>query len=388
MKTVNFTTQSARALLAAGQHLQRKDAGDPIDMIARKFGEHTDEVHRQLKATAQKVDGLDAMLREVEQKASRTGPVEQRAESWGEQFTQQAELKFFAENHSRPGRFRMDVKAITNGTTSGGALGTNYRDQNVLLARRRMTIRDLLPVVQISSNLAEYVRQTARPTAAATVAEGAVKPESQMTLAMVTTPTQVIAHWIAASRQVLEDVPQLRDLIDGELRYGLAEREEMQILAGDGTGTNLLGLIPQATAFVDPLLLAGPNRIDTLGAAILQNALADFPADGIVLHPSDWMRMRMLKDTDGKYLLGAPGAAVEPVLFGLPVVETKAMTAGTFMVGNFQSAATIYDRWQPRVEISTEHADFFTSNKVAILAEERLALAVKNAKALTYGTFA
>jgi hypothetical protein len=40
-----------------------------------------------------------------------------------------------------------------------------------------------------------------------------------------------------------------------------------------------------------------------IGLAILQNALADLPADGIVIHPSDWMRMRLLKDGDGKYIL-------------------------------------------------------------------------------------
>ena len=63
------------------------------------------------------------------------------------------------------------------------------------------------------------------------------------------------------------------------------------------------------------------------------------------------------------------------------------MTIDKFLVGNFRSAATLYDRWAPRVEVSTEHADFFTRNLVAILAEERIALAPKNAAALTYGDF-
>jgi hypothetical protein len=34
-------------------------------------------------------------------------------------------------------------------------------------------------------------------------------------------------------------------------------------------------------------------------------------------------------------------------------------------------------------EVSTEHADFFTRNLVAVLAEERLGLAIKNPAALT-----
>jgi HK97 family phage major capsid protein len=99
------------------------------------------------------------------------------------------------------------------------------------------------------------------------------------------------------------------------------------------------------------------------------------------------MRMRLLKDGDGKYILGDPAANVPSVLFGLPVVPTQAMTIDKFLVGNFQRAATLYDRWTPRVEVSTEHADFFTRNLVAILAEERIALANKNPAALTYGDF-
>ena len=65
------------------------------------------------------------------------------------------------------------------------------------------------------------------------------------------------------------------------------------------------------------------------------------------------------------------------MLFGLPVVATQAMAVDKFLVGNFAAAATLYDRWTPRVEVSTEHSDFFVKNLVAILAEERIGLAVK-----------
>ncbi len=40
-----------------------------------------------------------------------------------------------------------------------------------------------------------------------------------------------------------------------------------------------------------------------------------------------------------------------------------------------------------RVEVSTEHADFFTRNLVAVRCEERIALAIKQAGALIYGDF-
>jgi len=392
MKHDMHLTASARAILAAGAHLQRK-SGDALDVLADKFGNHAEEVARQMKSINTKVGDLQAAVDQANtaMAAAEMAGGQPRQRSWGQQFVETDGLKSFADEHSRPGRFRVELKTtIGTGATSGGPLVSPDRAPAALLPRRALTIRNLLPVVAVSSNTVEWASQTSRPAAAATVAEGELKPQSTMAMELRTTPTQVIAHWVAASRQILDDAPQLRDLIDTELRYGLALAEETQLLAGDGVSPNLHGLIPQATAFADPLAgdITDPNQIDRIGSAILQSALADFPATGIVLHPSDWQIMRMLKDADGRYILGAPGGDVDPVLFGLPVVATKAMAAGSFLVGNFTEAATLYDRWSPRVEISTEHADFFVRNLVAILAEQRIALAVRKPAALVHGSFA
>ncbi|MBA3651987.1 MAG: phage major capsid protein, partial [Chthoniobacterales bacterium] len=222
----------------------------------------------------------------------------------------------------------------------------------------------------------------------AMVAEGGTKPESTYAFQMRTIVAKTIAHWVPASVQILEDAPQLADVIDTELRYGLALREDAQLLSGDGVGENLDGLVANATTFVAPFDPAGADTmLDTIALAILQGALADFAPSGVIMHPSDWMRIRLLKDADGKYLLGDPGAQVTPMLFGLPVVPTTAMTIDKFLVGDFPAAATLYDRWEPRVEVSTEHADFFVKNLVAIRAEERIALAIKQAGALIFGDF-
>jgi HK97 family phage major capsid protein len=254
------------------------------------------------------------------------------------------------------------------------------------MPRRAPTIRSLLPAVQATSGTIEFAAQTARATAAATVAEGALKPESDTSFALRTVRTQVIAHHIKVSRQALEDLTQLRDLIDAELLSGLALAEEAQLLNGDGTGASLTGLVQAATPFADPLALGSPNQIDAVGSAVLQSALAEYQPDGIVLHPADWARMRMTKDADGRYLLGDPGAAVQPRLFGLSVVATTAMSVDGFPVGAFGQAATIYDRMTPLVEVGYA-GDDFTRNLVTVLAEQRLALAIRQPAALVTGDF-
>lgn len=343
-----------------------------------------------VKDALQKAKVAEAIGCELEQKMDRRGSGGERAtETWGEQFVNADGLKAFADEVSRPSRFRLEVKTtITTGTTSGGPLGgAAYRDGANALPQRRMRVRDLLPVVGISTGAVEYPKQTTRTNAAATVVEGDAKPESALGWTMETVTPKVIAHWVPASRQILDDAPQLRDTIDNELLYGLSYAEEAQLLNGSGVGENLDGLVTNATAYSAPDGLVAGQMLDIVALAILQNALAEEAADGIIIHPSDWMRMRLLKDADGKYILGDPAASVQPVLFGLPVIATQAMTVDKFLVGNFRRAATLYDRWTPRVEVSTEHADYFTRNLVALLAEERIALAVKNAAALTYGDF-
>lgn len=381
--------KSIKAVIAAGEHLRKKDAGDPFEMLTKKFGDLTDETLRKINATDGSVAEVKETLMELDQKMARMGGAGgqvSRIPTWGEEFidSKGADIKQLSEQNQ--GRVSLNVKAtLTTGAASGGSLDIPTRDQTVMLPKQRLTVRDLLNVISISTGAVEYASQTTAPTGADTVVEGALKPESAMDWELKTTSSKVIAHWVKASRQILEDAPQLRDLIDSEMRYGLAIKEESQLLSGDGTGANLLGMIPEATAYSDPLGTPG-NEIDTVGKAILQTALADFPANGIIMHPADWWRMRLLKDTDGKYILGDPQAVVQPSLFGLPVVATKAMTVDKFLVGDFSSAGTLYDRWQPRVETGYVNDDF-TRNLVTVLAEERIAFAVKQSAALTFGDF-
>jgi HK97 family phage major capsid protein len=354
-------------------------ARDTLNHLEEKYGAPVAEVK--------------ARLEELEQRVVRGGgPGEgfgMESKSWGAQVADhESEIRNFAEDRRFKRSINFELKNISSASGSAGGLIVTDRDSLNGLPQRRMTVRSLLNVRPVTSNSVEYPNQVARTNNANTVAEGTAKPWSDYTWEQVQVPIRTIAHLTAASVQILEDVPQLQDMIDTELRYGLNLKEEAQLLTGDGTGQNLKGLVTGATVYAAPFDPAGvETMIDTLGLAILQNALAEEPATGIVVHPSDWMRMRLLKDADGKYLLGDPGAQVAPQLFGLPVVPTQAMTIDKFLVGNFPRAATLYDRHAPRVEISTEHANFFELNMCAIRCEERIGLAIKNAKALTYGDF-
>lgn len=339
-----------------------------------------------------KMNALGEQMNDIEQKMARKPSGDEVPRSIGQQFVESDAFKSsLGLAGKKRGAAGVEIKATLTSavTNAAGSVGDAIRPTRLPgileLPQRRMTVRDLLTPGQMDGNLLEYVKETGFTNNAAPVAEGARKPESDIQFDMVTTGARVIAHYIKASRQVLDDIPQLRSIIDQRLLYGLAYKEESQILNGDGTGQNLLGLIPQATAYAAPITLASPNGIDVLRLGMLQAALAEYPATATVLNPIDWASIELTKDTQGRYIIGNPQGSIAPTLWGLPVVTTQAIAVDKFLTGAFRLGAQIFDRWQARVEVATENEDDFVKNLVTVLAEERLALAVYRPEAFIYG---
>ncbi|AVO36603.1 phage major capsid protein [Pukyongiella litopenaei] len=338
-----------------------------------------------------KMNELTEQVANIEQRLSREpGAGDGGAKSLGEQFTESESVKAWLGEQPTKGKVDMQVKAtLTTVTTdTDGAVGDGVAPTRLpgiqSMPQRRMTVRDLLTQGRMDGNTLEYVKETGFNNNAAPVAEGAKKPETDIKLDLVTTTAKVIAHWTKVSRQALDDVSQLRSMIDQRLIYGLAYAEEQQLLNGDGTGQNLSGLITNATAYSEAFTPTSGTAIDTMRLAMLQATLAEYPATGHVMNPIDWARVELTKDGDTRYLIGQPQGMASPTLWGLPVVETQAIAQDKFLTGAFKLGAQVFDRWQSRVEVGYENDDF-TKNLVTILAEERLALAVYRPEAFIYG---
>jgi len=360
-------------------------------------GEFTDADRKKVDDALNDRAESKQRLDELEQKLARRGSSEPTTpRTPGYQFIESDEVKQFCANPTAGRRVGVEVKAIISGDSgaSAGAAGdlvVPFRVPEVVAPpQRRMTVRDLITPGRTNSSSIQYPVETAFVNAAATVAEsGAVtKPQSDITFDIRTAAVTTIAHWVLATRQILDDAPMLQSYIDGRLRYGLAYAEELQLLMGDGTGTNLNGIYTQATAMTDPGIVATPQKLDVLRFAMLQSSLAEYPASGMVLHPTDWAGIELTKDSQGRYIIGDPKADAPARVWGLPVVATQAMLVGKFLVGAFMLGAQIFDRQDARVELSTEDSDNFRKNLVTILAEERLALAVYRPGAFVKGDFA
>lgn len=413
-----------RASAADVARYGRKDDKPDLAVLAKEFGQvkkdlaerdaeikrFTSEAAEQIKATGKIADETKAALEKQakagEELAARFAEIEQliaklsandpgqrkSAPSVGQRFIEDEKVKeFLKDGLASKGRVQVNVKAITSLTSGDGGAGDLIVPQRVpgIIRQpdRMMTIRNLLSVGRTTSNSIEFVQETGFTNNAAPVAEGQPKPESSMNFELQTAPVRTLAHWVQASKQVLADVPQLQSYIDTRLRFGLELVEEEQLLAGDGTGQNLLGLIPQATAYDTSRSRVGDTRIDTIRRAMTQVRIAEYRPDAIVLHPNDWEEIELTKDVNQRYIWANPAGLVGPTLWGLPVIDTTAVEEGEFLVGNFMMSAQIWDREDATVDVSTEDRDNFIKNMVTIRAEERLALTVYRPEALIYGDF-
>ncbi|MDF8353219.1 phage major capsid protein [Ensifer adhaerens] len=387
-------TRAAAALLASGATFHIKDAGDPMETLKKAFGEHNVEVLRRLGATDGKLEELGTRLFDLEQKGARSRSYGGRdaVETWGSQISVCEEVRGI--NSNWRGRVRMDVKAstITSSTAdaagSAGSLVSPDRQSGYIdLPRRKLRVRALFSPGKTSGNAVEWPMLKARTNNAAIAPENTLKAQSDLQFDLKQWPVRTIAHWMLASKQILDDVPALGSVIDGELRYGLADVEDFQFLMGSATGDNLQGVYTGATAFAAPFAITSPTMIDMLLQAIAQVDETEHETDGIVLNPIDWRLIQSIKDSEGRYIGGGPFGDLVQRLWQMPIVTSKAMTRDKFLVGAFKQGAQIFDREEATVEISTEDSDNFRKNLVTLRGEERLAFVVKYPGAFVKGDF-
>ncbi len=291
-----------------------------------------------------------------------------------------------------PSNFSLRVEANTlTGQTPGGdsddTLVRKARKVGIVEgAFRVLVVRDLLTNVPISSNAWEFTRENSWTNNAAETAEAAAKPESDLTFELMTVNIRTIAHFIKASVQILADAPALRAYIDRRLSHGVNNREDAQLINGDGTGQNLDGMTNTGnyTAFTPT---SGDQPIDSLNKAKYQVIGDDYMADGYLLNPADWSEIERLKTNEGAYLVGNPFGSITPIMWGLPVAVSNNMIKGSFICADFATSYDYLTRSATTVELGYVNDDF-TKNLVTIRGEKRSALATNRPASVRYGPLA
>lgn len=359
----------------------------------KKHGETTAATATEIKTVGSRIDAIQADLEALQKKANHVGYGAQpeAVKSFGQQFVSSEEFKFATERGLKSvnpvalqGMFRKDISSANGPTPSAMRLPEYYSPTG----DRTAHIRNFLNVSSTTSNAIEYFVETFTNNAAIQSPELSAKAKSELAYDLVSTPVQTIAHYVVASRQILADAAQLQNQIDNRLQYGLMLKEDQQLLYGTGVGGELEGLMVNASVQDAGAPAVGDNLVDHIRKAIALAATSEYLANGIILNPTDFANLELLKGTDGHYLWANVSNGGEPRLWRVPVYESTAMTAGDFLLGNWSLGATLFDREQATVRIAEQHADLFVKNGVVVLGEERVGLAVYRPQAFVKGTFA
>ncbi len=367
------------------------------------FAATTDELRKQIDAGQKMVDEINALIR-------RPGAMAEDApmsKTIGQMVSEHAEVKDFAKSWRKgvctvpvgriwsPPEQKTLITSATVGSSTPGIL-TPERVGGLIIDpnQRRPRMRDVIPSFPTSANAIEYVKQNVfTNNVSYQGVDGTAKAESALTFTISYANVTTIAHWIPASRQVLEDWTQLQGYIDYQLMWGLKDKEDYELLTGDGAGTHMTGLRNSATAIAGTYTTANDTAIDKVNNALAELEGSEYEATAVVMHPAKWRAMQKVKEeasgtaNTGPYIMGGPRTMGPRSVWDTPVITTTQIPTTHFLVGDFVTAAAIFDRMSATISISTEHDDYFVKNKVAILCEERLALATFRPNALRSGLF-
>jgi HK97 family phage major capsid protein len=295
--------------------------------------------------------------------------------------------------------FELDVKAVGDMTfannLSGGDMPQAQRLEGINnIAEREARIYARIPKLTTAGNTIDWVYETLQEGAAAGTAEGSAKNQIDNNFVVTSVSLLKQTAYFKVSTEMLDDVSFMATWLRNKLIVRLFLRVDSQVLVGDGTGTNLNGIVTQATAFAAgsfALAVDSANDVDSLVVAANQIRTANHNgALTIVMHPDDVTALKLVKltSTDKRYVERLMMVGSSLSMDGIPIIETTAMTQGDFLIGEF-GKALVAEKGGIMVEVGLDGSDF-VNNMRTILGEWRGEVIIENndTTAFVTGTFA
>jgi HK97 family phage major capsid protein len=263
--------------------------------------------------------------------------------------------------------------SVTVPSLTGGIVPIEDRPQRLL---------DAIPVEPLTgTDTFAFLRETARVHAAAETAPQTAKPVSTYSVQKIEDTVKVIAHLSEPiDRFALEDARLLNGYIDGSMRQGVMLRLDGQILNGDGTGQDLLGLAATPGIQVQPF---DTDVLTSLRKALTRLQAIEVPGGSYVLSPAMWEGLELAAGTNQDYALNNGGANRLPVdtarkrVWGQSVVVSSALSGDLAFLVDFQGSTRLWERdgvrvdWSEAAVGSVAGQAGFTSNELTFRAEGR-----------------
>lgn len=367
-----------------------KAANDELN----ELGEHADRLEAAEKAAAQHGERQKAIGRFPQPGSQeRKGEERRQVKSLGELISEEKAYQSYAERGA-PGQIDLSFPELwlsdmlakgaaydTLGSKTLMATSAGYAPESLRLpgfveaAVRPLQLLDIIPMFPTGQAAIPYMEETTRTHAAAETAEGGTYAESTFAFTARSASVSKITDSVPVTDEQLADVLMMGGYINSRLTFGVRQRLDQQCLIGNGTTPNIRGLknvvgIQTQAKGADPVpdaFFKAMTKIRVTGRAIPTHH---------VMHPTDWQGIRLLRTADGVYIWGSPAEAGPERLWGLPVVQNDADSAGTGYTGSFQPAwISLFERQGVEVAVGYTGTQF-TEGKRTVRADARASLVV------------
>ena len=346
-----------------------------INNLTQKFNERIDEMEVNQKKN------FDSLVSQKEDKSFKGGLIKSINEGALDSLR----------NGGNTASFEVKADMTMNADFSGEVVPADRISGYKSDPTRSVHIRNLIPQGSTSSDVVRFIKESAYTDGSGTVAEGGTLGQTDFTMTADNNTVEKLGAYLRISEEMLSDTPQLTSYLSNRIPAKLLAKEDDQILNGNGTSPNLSGITVDAADFDESSSAAfyqsvdSANEFDVLVAAMNQLALSEYQADKIILHPSDFHKILLLKDSQNNYLKDQVYAGLQPSFMGVPVIINTAIGAGKFLVGNFSQGTQLWIRDNVNVEFSRFDQNNFISGFVTVRAVERIALTNYLPNAFVYG---
>lgn len=333
----------------------------------------TEEVEEQVKAMQADIAAKTAEIAQAEKKTALLNVIgkSEKEETKMSEFKEFLEKAKAVDKNMKGWSVATHIKAATDVVTAPQIADV---DRAVAPQPKRVAVADFFGNATISGNAITYFMQGAYDGTPAVTAQGAKKPQNSTSFEPTTLPLSKIAAYIKETDEILWDADFLETEVRNSLVYRVGVVEDNTIVTAIG-GTN--GILT-ATVGTDEALADGIIS----GIMAIKNASA-YDASVVIMNPADFLAAMKAKDANkqyygGGYFSGAYGNGaygVPTAIWGVPVFTSSAVTSGTALVAA-REAVKIWRKGGLDVKLYEQNEDDAIHNRVTLVAEERLAVAV------------
>jgi len=273
---------------------------------------------------------------------------------------------------------RVEMKAVGTMTAAANLTGNVVATYNLIPAvrgRRKINVRDLLPVINSTTGVWKFYRQPI-PAGEGSIdfqtSHGTTKQQVDYDLQEVTVNAEYLAGFALIAKQMMQDLPFLQNFVANELVEDYKRQESQKFFdlltagaLGDGTTTSTV----LAEKYID---------------WIAQLMSTDYYANAIVTTAKNWATILKTKPNDYDVPGGITISADGTVYFcGIPLIAQNNIATGKTLIGDFTKAAIIQTEGLA-VEFFEQDGTNVRQNLITARVEARVGLGILRPDAFIY----